>query len=147
MIPSYNTSAYTCTFIFTSNKEIMPGGLASPLGIASVILIVIGIVMAVIGIILLLAYQNKEKPWYIWFLLVAGVVVGIAGGVMLAIALARYEDAEKHIIVHTQTLPTVATTTTPLLVTQPAIVPAPAPVQTVSSIPTATTTTNLYSTV
>jgi uncharacterized membrane protein HdeD (DUF308 family) len=117
----------------------MPGGLATPLGIASIILIVVGIIMIIIGIILLLAYQNKEKPWYIWFLLVAGVVIGIAGGVMLAIALARYEDAEKHIIVHTQTLPTIATTTTtPILVSQP-VVQQP--------IHTTTTTTNLYSNV
>lgn len=118
----------------------MPGGVASPLGIASIILIIVGIVMVVIGIILLLAHQNKEKPWYIWFLLVAGVILGIAGGVMLAIALARVEDAEKHIIVHTQTLPTVAATQ-PLLVTAPPVVrPVVQPIQ---SVPT--TTTNVYS--
>lgn len=65
----------------------MASGLSSPLGIAGVILIIIGIVMAVIGIILLIVNQNKPKGWYIWFLLIAGLVLGIGGGIMVAIAM------------------------------------------------------------
>ena len=44
--------------------------------------------MAVVGLIILAIYQNQPKGWYIWFLLITGLVMGIAGGVMLAIALA-----------------------------------------------------------
>ena len=81
----------------------MASGLTSPLGIAAVILIVIGIIMAIIGIVLLLANQNKEKPWYIWFLLVGGIVLGIAGGIMLAIALSQKPTTiqpETKVIIH-----------------------------------------------
>lgn len=83
----------------------MATGLSSPLGVAGIILIIVGIIMAVIGIILLIANQNREKPWYIWFLLIMGVVLGIIGGILLAIALS-------------QTPAVVTTTTTPIL--QPA---------------------------
>lgn len=65
----------------------MASGLSSPLGIAGIILIIVGIIMAVVGIILLISNQNKPKGWYIWFLMVTGIVLGIIGGVMLAIAL------------------------------------------------------------
>lgn len=82
----------------------MAGGLSSPLGIAGLILIIIGIIMAIVGIILLLANQNKPKPWYVWVLLIGGVVLGIAGGIMVAIALSDRRE-EKHVIVHTTTTP------------------------------------------
>lgn len=71
----------------------MAYGLSTPLGIGGVILIIIGVIMAVIGIILLLANQKKDKPWYVWFLLIAGLVMGIAGGVMLAIVLSQRPPA------------------------------------------------------
>ncbi len=67
----------------------MSSGLSSPLGVAGVISVVIGIIMAVVGIILLLVDQNYPKPWYTWFLLIVGVVLGIAGGIMMAIALSE----------------------------------------------------------
>jgi len=69
-------------------------GLSSPLGIAAIILIIVGVIMAIIGIILLLVNQNKPKPWYIWLLLIGGVVFGIAGGIMLAIALSQKPKIE-----------------------------------------------------
>jgi len=72
----------------------MSTGLSSPLGVAAIILIIIGIVMAVIGVILLLLNQNKPKPWYIWVFLIGGVVLGIAGGIMLAIALSQKPTIE-----------------------------------------------------
>lgn len=67
----------------------MATGLSSPLGVAGIILIIIGIIMAVIGIILLIAHQNRDRPWYIWFLLITGVVMGIIGGILLAVALSQ----------------------------------------------------------
>jgi uncharacterized membrane protein HdeD (DUF308 family) len=65
------------------------GGASSPLGIGAIILIIIGIIMAVVGIILLLAAKNKPKSWYIWFMLIAGFILGVIGGILLAIALAE----------------------------------------------------------
>ena len=73
----------------------MATGVSSPLGIAGIILIIIGILMAVIGVILLLVNQNKPKDWYIWLFLVGGVVMGIAGGIMLAVALSHKPVVEK----------------------------------------------------
>jgi hypothetical protein len=63
-------------------------GLSSALGITGILFVVIGIIMAIVGIILLIVNQDQMKPWYIWFLLVGGVIIGILGGIMLAIALA-----------------------------------------------------------
>lgn len=72
----------------------MATGLSSPLGVAAIILIIVGVVMAVIGVILLLVNQNQPKPWYIWLLLIGGLVLGIAGGIMLAIALSQHPHIE-----------------------------------------------------
>jgi len=70
----------------------MATGLSSPLGITGIILIIIGIIMAIIGIVLLIANQNKDKPWYIWLLLVGGIVMGILGGIFLAVALSQRSE-------------------------------------------------------
>lgn len=67
----------------------MACGLSTPFGITSIILVIIGIIMALVGIIVLIANQSQTKPWYVWFLLVGGVFIGIIGGVMLAIALSE----------------------------------------------------------
>lgn len=67
----------------------MAQGVSSPMGILSILLIIIGVVMAVVGIILLLVNQGKSKPFYIWVLIIAGTVMGIAGGVLLAIVLSQ----------------------------------------------------------
>jgi len=61
---------------------------SSPLGLSSLLLIIIGIVMAVVGIILLIANQTS-RGWYIWFLLAVGTVMAIAGSVMLVIFLSK----------------------------------------------------------
>jgi flagellar basal body-associated protein FliL len=66
--------------------------LASPIGMTGIFLIIIGLVMAVVGIILLIANQNSPKPWYIWFLLISGAVLGIIGGIILAVWFSSYED-------------------------------------------------------
>lgn len=77
----------------------MATGLSSPLGVAAIILIIIGIIMAIIGVILLLVNQNKPKGWYIWLFLIGGIVFGIAGGIMLAIALSQKPTVEKTTVV------------------------------------------------
>ena len=69
----------------------MATGLSSPLGISGIILVVIGIIMAIVGVILIVSNQNADKPWYVWFLLIGGIVVGILGGILLAIALSQKE--------------------------------------------------------
>ena len=131
----------------------MAGGLSSPLGIAGLILIIIGIIMAIVGIILLLANQNKPKPWFVWVLLIGGVVLGIAGGIMVAIALSDRRD-EKHVIVHTTTAPQVQTWTTNPQPVIPMYPQAPAtnlvtqqqpsmPMQPATAMGAATTTTNV----
>lgn len=51
--------------------------------------------MAIVGVILLLINQNKPKDWYIWLILIGGVVFGIAGGIMLAIALSNKHGIDK----------------------------------------------------
>jgi len=66
----------------------MAYGLSSTLGIVGLFFIIVGIIMAIVGIVLLITNQDQTKPWYIWFLLVGGVILGIMGGIMLAIAYA-----------------------------------------------------------
>ena len=69
----------------------MGKNLGSPIGMAAMLLITIGVVMAIVGIILLIANQNHPKPWYIWFLLITGAVLGIIGGIILAVWFSSYE--------------------------------------------------------
>ena len=61
----------------------------SGLAIAGIILIVIGIIMAIIGIILLIVENTTTTSWYVWFLVLGGILLGIIGGVLLAIALSE----------------------------------------------------------
>jgi hypothetical protein len=70
----------------------MGKNLGSPIGMAAMLLITIGVVMAIVGIILLIVNQNHPKPWYIWFLLITGAVLGIIGGIILAVWFSSYED-------------------------------------------------------
>ena len=61
----------------------------SGLAIAGIILIIIGIIMAIIGIILLIVENTPSVSWYVWFLVIGGILLGIIGGVILAIALSE----------------------------------------------------------
>lgn len=67
----------------------MATGLSSPLGVAGVLLIILGIIMAVVGVIFLIAMSTQSKPWWTWFLLIGGIIMGIIGGILLAIALSQ----------------------------------------------------------
>jgi hypothetical protein len=73
----------------------MSYGLSSTLGIVGLFFIIIGIIMAIVGIILLITNQNQVQPWYVWFLLVGGVILGIIGGIMLAVAYAGTPEVKQ----------------------------------------------------
>lgn len=62
--------------------------ISSPLAVGGIIFIILGTIMLIAGIITLIANKSNPSLWYIWFLIIMGLVMGIAGGVMLAIALA-----------------------------------------------------------
>lgn len=54
--------------------------------VAGIILLIIGIVMIIAGIIV---HENNVskgifQPWWVWFLIVGGLVIGIIGGLMMA---------------------------------------------------------------
>ena len=70
-------------------------GIASPFGIAAISMIIIGIVLAAVGLVILIASQGNPKQWYIWLLLIGGIILVIAGGIMLAIALSRKPDVAR----------------------------------------------------
>lgn len=56
--------------------------------VIGIILLVIGIVMVVIGIIIHENNVSRHVPqqWYVWFLIIGGIVVAIVGGIMMAVA-------------------------------------------------------------
>lgn len=89
----------------------MATGLSSPLGFAGVLMIIIGIILAVAGIIALVAMANQTKPWWVWFLLIGGIVIGIIGGILLAIALSS-------------TMAVVTPVVAPVVAPAPVVVPA-----------------------
>lgn len=69
----------------------MASGVTSPLGIFAIVILIIGIMMAIIGIIFVISRQNQTKDWWIWTLLIGGLVMAIFGGILLAVAMASYE--------------------------------------------------------
>lgn len=70
----------------------MASGITSPLGIFAIVLLIIGIIMAIVGIIFVIARQNQTKDWWIWTLLIGGLVLAIFGGILLAVAMASNES-------------------------------------------------------
>lgn len=56
--------------------------------IISGIFILIGIILFIIGIILFeLNVQNsRSQPWYVWLLLIAGLIITIIGAIWLALS-------------------------------------------------------------
>jgi len=73
----------------------MASGFTSPLGIIAIILIILGVIAAIIGLILLVASQNKPKQWYMWLLLIGGVILGLIGTIMLIFILAHHKEPPK----------------------------------------------------
>jgi len=67
----------------------MGSGLSTPVGTVGTILLISGVVFAIVGTIFLILYQNEEKPWWVWFLVVTGIILSIIGGVMMAVSLAH----------------------------------------------------------
>ena len=70
----------------------MTKNISSPIGITGIGLIVVGLVMTIVGLIILIVNQNHPKEWYIWFLLITGAILGIIGGIILAIGFSKYEN-------------------------------------------------------
>lgn len=122
----------------------MASGITSPLGIFALVLLIIGIIMAIIGIIFIIARQNQTKDWWIWTLLIGGLVMAIFGGILLAVAMATYEPVvvvtpDVHHHGHHHAVPVPAPMCPPVVVPQPhhhhghhgypaPVYPAPAPV-------------------
>lgn len=77
--------------------------ITSSLGIAGILLTLIGVVMTIIGIILIIVNQNRDKPWYIWFLLIIGIIVGITGAIMMAVAITQVPKLAQTINTSTKT--------------------------------------------
>jgi hypothetical protein len=71
----------------------MASGIGSPLGIFAVILLIIGIIMAIIGIISLIARAHQPQSWWMWTMLIAGIVLAIFGGILIAVAMSTHETA------------------------------------------------------
>jgi len=103
--------------------------LTSPLGITAIILIIVGIIMAIVGVIFVISYQNTTKPWWVWGLLIGGIVLGLIGVIILGIAL--------------YTAPVAVTVTTPTAVSPATVTTTtPAPVVVAQAPPTYSTPMN-----
>lgn len=59
------------------------------LGIIAIILLIIALIMLIVGIILLIVNTTNTTDWWVWFLILGGVILGITAGIMLAIDLAE----------------------------------------------------------
>jgi len=91
----------------------MASALTSPLGIFALVLLIIGVIMTIIGIIFIIARQNQTKEWWIWTLLIGGLVLAIFGGILMAVALATREQEQA--------------ATPPAIAVTPAVAPTPVP--------------------
>lgn len=55
--------------------------------IVGIIVLIIGIVMIIIGISIHennIANGTTTQPWYVWFLIIGGIVISIVGGLVMA---------------------------------------------------------------
>jgi hypothetical protein len=66
--------------------------LTSPLGITGIILLIIGLLMLIIGVVFLIIESSTSKGWYVWTLLIGGIIFLLIGGILLAVALSRPES-------------------------------------------------------
>lgn len=66
--------------------------LSTPLGVASIIFIILGVLTLMAGVVTLIVNQKDPSLSYIWALIILGIVMLIAGGIMLAIAISRNDN-------------------------------------------------------
>lgn len=71
----------------------MASAINSPTGVGALILIIIGILVTIIGVILV--FSMKDRPWYVWLMLIVGMTSAMLGGIMMAVAYSSYEDMLK----------------------------------------------------
>lgn len=64
----------------------------TPIGIIGIIFIILGVIMSIIAITILILSRINSKPWYVWILLILGVLLGITGSIFLAIGLSNHSD-------------------------------------------------------
>ena len=136
----------------------MASRLSTPLGFTGIFLLIVGILMTVGGIIGLIVQSNQPKSWWVWFLIFVGIVLGILGAVLLAIALSRTEvDPCRQIEMRAYApAPVVYQQPTPIMVAPPPYVaplapqyiPAPQPIyqQVAAPLPAANLGTSIYTT-
>lgn len=135
----------------------MASRLSTPLGFTGIFLLIVGILMTVGGIIGLIVQSNQPKSWWVWFLIFAGIVLGILGAVLLAIAL-----SQTAVVVNpcgqvvAAPVPVMYQQPTPIMVAPPPYVaplapqyvPAPQPIyqQVAAPLPAANLGTSIYTT-
>ena len=64
--------------------------------VAAGAVIVIGIILLIIGIILfeLNVQHSRSQAWYIWLLLIGGLIITLIGGIWLALSFHRPKHPE-----------------------------------------------------
>jgi energy-coupling factor transporter transmembrane protein EcfT len=77
------------------NEHVPESKLASPLGFGGISLIVIGVVMIIIGMVFLIIYQNQDKPWWVWTILLIGIAFGLFGALILVFWLSYKPNSEE----------------------------------------------------
>ena len=69
-------------------------GFAKPVSIMGIIFIIIGVILMVVGIVGLIA-ESGDKPWWVWFTLIGGIVLAIVGAIILTIDRNKYKKEKK----------------------------------------------------
>lgn len=104
--------------------------------IVGIILLIIGIIMIMVGISIHennIANGTTIQPWYVWFLIICGIVISIIGGLVMAFAASGKKKAacppppcgpppcpQQYVqVAHPQQQYTTVTTTAPAVAPQP----------------------------
>ena len=51
----------------------------------AVIMIIVSLILIIAGTVLLVLYTNDPKEWYIWFVFMFGIGLGILGAIILSL--------------------------------------------------------------
>lgn len=72
-------------------------GISSGLGIGGIVFLLLGGISIAAGIIVLIAQQGQAIQWYVWLLIILGIILLIIGVIMLIIAFTQKdkEDMKK----------------------------------------------------